>query len=89
MKLYKQDLIILERYMTINPIVKSVVLRFIRGFVAGAVSVMVTSVAFTSAVNDWHSLSAWMGTLALAGVVGGISGGLLAIDKLTRSWKEE
>lgn len=61
--------------------VKSLLLRFIRAFIAGAVSTMVTTLTFT---GNWNDLNAWLSSLALGGIVGGISGLLMAIDKYLR-----
>lgn len=62
-------------------IIKSVLLRFVRAFVAGAVSVMITVVPLT---GNWDELSTWLSSLALAGIVGGISGVIQATDKYIR-----
>jgi hypothetical protein len=85
MKLYKKEYNLIEQYMTIDPTVKSVGLRFIRAFFAGFFSVIVTSATFSYSVSDWHSLSTWLSTLALAGVVGGLSGLFMSIDKYLRT----
>lgn len=61
---------------------KSVLLRFVRAFVAGAVSVMITIVPMT---GGWKDLGTWLSSLALAGIIGGISGVLMAVDKYLRS----
>jgi len=66
---------------------KAIVLlkRFIRGFVAGfvasAVAVVVPNI---QTINDFGS---WLFALTIAGAVGGVTGGLLALDKAIR-WKE-
>jgi len=61
---------------------KSVVLRFLRAFVAGAASTMVTVVPLT---GGWKELGVWLSSLALAGIIGGITGCLMAADKYFRS----
>ena len=60
---------------------KSILLRFARAFVAGAVSTMVVVVPLS---GGWNELGQWLSALALAGIIGGISGTLMAIDKATR-----
>lgn len=62
--------------------IKSALLRFVRGFVSGAISAMV--VIAPNSMNDWSDLSTWLGALTLAGAFGGISGALLALDKFIR-----
>lgn len=63
-------------------IIKSVLLRFTRAFVAGAVSTMVTTLTFS---GGWAELPAWFSSLGLGAIVGGISGLLMATDKYLRS----
>ena len=63
-------------------LVKSLILRFIRAFVAGAVSTMIIVVPLT---GTWNELGSWLSSLALAGIIGGISGILQALDKYLRS----
>lgn len=62
---------------------KSVLMRFIRAFLAGAFGTMITVIPLSS--QSWTDLSTWLSALMLAGIVGGISGTLLAGDKLYRS----
>lgn len=63
-------------------VVKGVFLRGVRGFVAGFLGVAVT---FTlTNISSWTELGTALMNLALAGVVGGISGCLLALDKAMR-----
>lgn len=59
-----------------------VLLRFIRGFVAGAIASMATIVIFTG--NGWSELKTWLIALSLAGLTGGITGGIMALDKYFR-----
>lgn len=65
-----------------NEILKSVLLRFARAFVAGAVSVMITIIPLT---QGWADLGKWLSALALGAIVGGISGVIQATDKYLRS----
>lgn len=63
-------------------LIKSLLLRFLRAFVAGAVATMVTIMPMA---GGWSDLKVWLSALALAGITGGISGCLMAIDKYCRS----
>lgn len=65
-----------------SEIYKSVIKRFVRAFVAGAVGTMVTMLTFT---GGWAELQAWLSSLALGAIVGGISGVIQATDKYLRS----
>lgn len=90
MKLYKAELNNwLEKYMTLDPLIKSILMRFVRSFFAGAFAVMITMITFTSQISDWRSLGAWTGALGLAGIIGGISGIVQAGDKYFRSINSE
>lgn len=63
-------------------LVKGVVLRGVRGFVAGFLG---TTVAITLPnVSTWGELGTALVNLTLAGVIGGITGALLALDKAVR-----
>jgi len=65
---------------------KVLIFRFIRGFIAGAVGSMITVGVFAgSGLND---LKQWGILLGVAAISGGITGGLLALDKAIR-WKNE
>jgi len=65
---------------------KVLIIRFIRGFIAGAVGSMITVGVFAgSGLND---LKQWGILLGVAAISGGITGGLLALDKAIR-WKNE
>ena len=66
-----------------SPITKSVLMRFIRAYVSGAVASMVVVMSFSG--NSWSQLGTWLSALALAGIVGGITGVIMAADKLMRS----
>jgi len=54
--------------------------KFIKGFVAGAVSSMVVFYS-TGSVSSCSDFGEWIGALSFAGAIGGIGGGLLALDK--------
>lgn len=58
--------------------------RFTRGFVAGAVASMATIVVVLKA-ETFADLPRFFAVLAVSLVVGGIAGGLLALDKWIRS----
>jgi hypothetical protein len=62
---------------------KSILFRFLRGFAAGALAAM-APIVITN-VNSWANVGVWMNSLALAGVVGGVAGLILAIDKWVRA----
>lgn len=62
---------------------KALALRFVRGFVAGAVSSMLM-INFV-AVNTFADLKVFLTALTLSAVVGGMNGALLAVDKYLRS----
>lgn len=62
---------------------KSVLLRFVRGFIAGFVAT--ASVVTLSGLSTWVDLATALNSLTIAGVAGGISGGLLALDKYLRA----
>jgi hypothetical protein len=59
--------------------------RFLRGFVAGAVASMLS--VSHAIIVDWKDLTLWGQALAISGLVGGLTGGLLALDKAVR-WEE-
>lgn len=63
-------------------LLKSVGMRFVRGAVAGAVASMVA--INMGSVNTFSDLKTLGASLIIAGVVGALSGGLLAVDKLMR-----
>lgn len=62
---------------------KSILYRFLRGGIAGALA-MILTVTF-SGVTDWSSLFSVLNTAALVGVIGFITGTLMALDKYFRS----
>jgi len=61
---------------------QTILKRFGRAFLAGFVSsaVLITPLTITS----WQDLGGYVNSLALAGVVGGITGLLQALDKAMR-----
>ena len=65
-----------------NGIIKRALMRFVRGFVSGAISAMIIIVPVST--ESWSDFSTWLGALTLAGAFGGISGALLALDKFIR-----
>lgn len=62
---------------------KALVLRFVRGFVTGAVSSMLM-INFV-AVNTFTDLKVFLTALTFSAIVGGINGALLSVDKYLRS----
>lgn len=68
-----------------NTFAKVLLVRFGRAFVASAVASML--LLAPSIISDWKDLSNWLGALAVAGVVGGVTGLLQALDKAFR-WEE-
>ena len=67
---------------------KTIGMRFIRGFYSGAIGSMIIVLAGSASgvapVASWVELSNWINVLGLAGVSGGIIGGLMALDKAIR-----
>lgn len=66
-----------------NSLTKTLLLRFARSFVAGAVSSMI--IINIGAVNTFTDLSMFLSALALSAIVGGINALLLTADKYLRS----
>jgi hypothetical protein len=64
-----------------SEVTKSLVLRFVRAFVAGAVGTMLTTLTFA---GGWSELGSWLAALGLGAIVGGISGVLQTADKYLR-----
>lgn len=60
-------------------LVKSVAKRFLKGFLAGAIA-SVATITFNTPTT-WEELSTTLVMLAFAGITGGITGGVLAIEK--------
>lgn len=63
--------------------IKIVFFRFLRGAVAGAVSTMIL-IQFNGG-NSFADVQVFLANLAVAGIVGAITGGLLALDKYFRA----
>jgi len=64
---------------------KSLGYRWLRGFVGGAASTMIAVNAV--GVSTFEDLTRFLSALAIAGLVGGITGSILAVDKFFRSLK--
>ena len=62
---------------------KGVLYRFFRGFIAGAVASMASMTPFMGN-GEWKALSTWFAILCFGGISGGITGGILALDKYLR-----
>jgi len=58
---------------------KRIITRFIKGFIGGAAGSMI-AIAPTNIIG-WGDVATWLNLLALSGVIGGISGSLLAFEK--------
>ena len=64
---------------------KSILVRFLKGFVSGAITTMLGIVFLVP--KDFTELKTILLTLALTGIAGGINGLLLAIQKWV-SWND-
>jgi xanthosine utilization system XapX-like protein len=64
---------------------KSILMRFVKGLVSGAVTSML--MVTVAAPGNWTDLVEVLSMFAIAGIFGGINGLLLAIQKWY-SWKE-
>lgn len=64
---------------------KTIGKRFLRAFFSGFIASAILVVPST--VSDYKDLGNWLSALILAGLVGGITGSLMAIDKILR-WQE-
>jgi hypothetical protein len=60
--------------------------RFLRGFLAGAVSTMAT---VTIMATNFRELGQVLAALGLSAIIGGLTGGILALDKWARSVSSE
>ncbi len=58
---------------------KVIIKRFLKGFFAGALS-SAAVVTFTS-VGTWRDLGSALSAFALMAVIGGLTGGILALEK--------
>lgn len=63
---------------------KSLLLRFARGFIAGGVSTM-AMVVISLHAQTFADLPTFFTSLAVAGIVGAVTGALLALDKFVRA----
>jgi hypothetical protein len=63
-------------------LLKSILWRFIRGGIAGAVSTMIVLLPLSA--TSWREVGVVLASLGVAGTIGGISGLILAIDKYCR-----
>jgi uncharacterized membrane protein len=61
---------------------KVILYRFVRGFVASAVSAMI--LVIPNSTTSWQDFQTWTTALAIAGMFGGMTGALLALDKFFR-----
>jgi hypothetical protein len=68
-------------------IIKSALMRFLRGFIAGGIGAM--ALILPVGIQNFNDLSSWLVGLLLAGLVGAISGGIQALDKYFRDSKNE
>jgi len=65
---------------------KSIINRFIKGAIAGAVSSMI--LVTTQIPQTWTDIHSTLNALAIAGVSGAVTGLLLALQKWV-SWEDE
>jgi hypothetical protein len=72
--------------MKFPPIAGRLVARFLRGFVAGAVTAML---AISIPTTDWEDVKQWGLKLLFACVIGGGVGGLQALDLAIRNINDE
>lgn len=75
--------IIKRRKMTQK--IKSIIMRFVKGFVAGGLSSIATLATFNG--STWQDVANWLGIIMFSFVVGGISGVLLGAEKWL-TWEE-
>lgn len=59
--------------------------RFLRAFGAGFVASAL--VVTPSMISNWKDLGGWLSALSIAGIMGGVTGLLQALDKIAR-WQE-
>ncbi|NHZ84606.1 MAG: hypothetical protein GWP19_01835 [Planctomycetia bacterium] len=57
--------------------------RFLRASIAGSIATMIIVLPFQG--NTWDDIQMWLGSLFLAGFVGGLTGLIMAIDKYFRN----
>ncbi len=64
-------------------LLKSITFRFLRAFVAGAVSNLIILAPFTG--SSWKDVSTWIAALTLSATVGGVTGVIMTADKWFRA----
>jgi len=64
---------------------KRILNRFLRGTIAGSIAAM--AMIIPSNISDFNGLSDWLVALLLAGIIGAITGGIMAVDKYLRDTK--
>ena len=72
--------------MSITIIQKRLLIRFVRGAIAGAVSAML--LVLPASIGQWREIIIWLNALAIAGTVGFITGALQAADLYFRNRKD-
>jgi len=65
---------------------KATLKRFLKGLISGAVSSMLLVIIPNA--SSWGDVSTWLTALAISGVIGGLTGFFLSIQKWA-SWKED
>lgn len=65
-----------------NDLLQRVLLRFLRGACAGAISTM--ALLIPTNISNYSDIVFWLQALLISGIVGFITGGLLALDKYSR-----
>jgi len=65
-----------------------VAFRFLRGFIAGAVSTAAAVTGFNG-VKQWEDLENALAMLLIAIIIGGVTGGLMAADKFIRDKRDK
>jgi len=65
-----------------NKAYERILFRFIRAFLAGAISTMIVVLPFSG--SSWGEIRIWLGSLVFAGLIGGITGLIMAADKYFR-----
>lgn len=66
--------------------VKSIIMRFIKGFVSGGLGNIVVLASFAG--SSWKDLGTWLSAIGFSFIVGGISGVLLGAEKWL-NWTDE
>ena len=70
-----------------NDKIKSILIRLLKGFIAGAVATLATAVAVLNNVHTWTDLYTAFSMLALSAMIGGVTGLVLAAEKWA-SWQD-